>query len=374
MCTKRICEVGALRESGDILRQPKLARMLRLIRRDGPDAFYRGEIAKAIARAMQERGGQITERDLAEYKVARRKPIESSYRDYHIITMPPPSSGGPCLVEALNILETVDLGGVWRRDRGLAQHYVVEAMKHAFADRARWMADTDFASVPVDLLTSKIYAAQLAEAIDVEQTQPIDTYGAIQLPDDSGTSHYSIIDQAGNCVVATETINTSFGSLAAIDEWGLILNNEMDDFAAHTQEANFYGLVQSPRNAPEPLKRPLSSMTPTMILKDDKPELLLGASGGPRIISSVLNVIVNILDYRLDAKDAILAPRVHHQWKPDDIYFDKPAAREVVNSLRRRSHKISQRRKKGVVQAVWVDSNRMIGLSDPRKGGAPAGY
>lgn len=365
---------GALRKAGDILRQPQLARTLRWIRRDGPDAFYRGTIAQAMVQTMRERGGWITGRDLAEYRVARRKPIQSTYRGYQIITMPPPSSGGTCLVEALNILETVDLPRTWQRDRGLAQHYVVEAMKHAFADRARWMADTDFSVVPIDLLTSKEYASLLAEAIDPDKTQPTDTYGAIQLPADSGTSHYSIVDPFGNCVVATETINTSFGSLAAVDEWGLILNNEMDDFAAHRQGANFYGLVQSPRNAPQPLKRPLSSMTPTMIFKDNQPVLLVGASGGPRIISSVLNVIVNLLDYGLRAPQAIAAPRVHHQWRPDEIYFDKPVADAVVQSLRHRSHKISKRRKKGVVQAIWVESNRMIGLSDPRKGGAPSGF
>lgn len=360
--------------AGDRLRQPKLARLLRGIRRGGLDFFYRGEFAEALTRTMQQRGGIITGQDLAGYEVTLRKPIQATYRGYDILTMPPPSSGGACLVEALNILETVDLPRIWRRDPDLARHYLIEAMKHAFADRARWMADADFAPVPIDLLTSKAYAQQLALAIDPNETQPIDTYGAVQIPEDAGTSHYSIIDAVGNCVVGTETINTVFGSLAAVDEWGLILNNQMDDFAAHSAKANYYGLIQSDRNVPEPLKRPLSSMTPTIILQDGQPLLLIGGSGGPRIISSVLNMTLNLLDFGMSPREAMTAVRIHHQWRPEAVVFGKTPPAGMASALEARGHVISDRRSTGVAQLVWVKSNRMIGVSDPRKGGAPAGY
>lgn len=365
---------GVAPSIGDKLCQPKLAQLLRGIRRGGVDFFYRGEFADALARTMQQHGGIITGQDLAGYEVTPRRPIQATYRDYDILTMPPPSSGGACLVEALNILETKDMRRTWRRDPDLARHYLVEAMKHAFADRARWMADADFAPVPVDLLTSKAYAQQLALSIDPNTTQPVDTYGAIQIPEDAGTSHYSIVDAAGNCVVGTETINTVFGSLAAVDEWGLILNNEMDDFAAHSAKANYYGLIQSARNVPEPLKRPLSSMSPTIILRDGQPVLLLGGSGGPRIISSVLNMTLNLLDFGMSPQEAMNAVRIHHQWQPDTVLFDKAPPPSVTSALETRKHAISDRRATGVVQLVWVEPNRMVGVSDPRKGGAPAGF
>jgi len=365
---------GNLRRVGDTLRQPRLGRLLRAIRRDGPAVFYQGRVAKSIAGDMKHNGGLLTARDLADYRVARRQPLRSTYRDCELITMPPPSSGGVCLIESLNILEHTDLGGLWRRDQAAAYHYMIEAMKHAFADRARWLADADFVSVPVGLLTSKPYAAELAAAIDPDGVQPIDTYGAVQIPDDDGTSHYSIVDAAGNCVVATETINTSFGSLAAIDDWGLILNNEMDDFSARASKPNYYGLIQSPRNAPEPLKRPLSSMTPVIVLRSGKPVLLLGASGGPRIISSVLDVMVNSIVLDMDPRAAMTAPRVHHQWVPDTVFFDQPISPALRAGLVRRGHNVSEQTRSGVVQAVYVGPEGLTGVSDPHKGGAPAGY
>jgi gamma-glutamyltranspeptidase/glutathione hydrolase len=202
----------------------------------------------------------------------------------------------------------------------------------------------------------------------------VDKYGTHQIPDDSGTSHFSVIDRWGNCVVSTETINTEFGSLAAVGEWGLILNNEMDDFATRSGKPNAYGLTQSDRNAPAPGKRPLSSMSPTMVFKGGKPVLLLGASGGPRIISSVLNVIVNVLDFGWPLERAIAAPRVHHQWLPNDVVFDRTPDEVLAKALRTRGHAIATYRKKGVVQAILIRDGDLIGASDPRKGGRPAGY
>ena len=268
----------------------------------------------------------------------------------------------------------MDLAALWKTDRPLAFHFIIEAMKHSFADRARWLADADFVPVPTGLLTSKTYARQLALALDAESTVANDTYGALQIPQDGGTSHFCIVDRWGNCVVSTETINTSFGSLAALTEWGLIFNNEMDDFTTHPGEANAFDLRQCLRNAPGPGQRPLSSMSPTMVLAGGRPLLLVGASGGPRIISSVLNVLIGVLDFELPLSEAVAAGRVHHQWQPDKVFFDSAPDAVVTAELRRRGHILADRRMTSAVQAIhWTEAG-LVGASDPRKGGQPAGY
>ncbi len=365
---------GDLRKPGEILRQPALARLLEVVGREGAKGFYSGPVAKAIVNEIGGHGGIITEKDLAGYKVAPRTPLKSTYRGYEIIAMPPPSSGGTCVIETLNILETVDLPAIYKTDSALAYHYFIEAMKHAFADRARWQADADYTFVPTGLLTSKVYAWQLAGSLDQKSTAESDTYGTLQIPNDSGTSHFCIVDSQGNVVVSTETINTSFGSLAAVSEWGLILNNEMDDFSARPGKVNAYRLSQSDRNAVEPGKRPLSSMSPTIVCKDGRPFLLLGGSGGPRIITSVLNVLVGVLDFGRSLEEAIAAPRVHHQWKPDEIRFDRDPDLQLIHGLRQRGHQIRDQHTTGIVQAIHFDGKRLIGASDPRKEGQPRGY
>ena len=365
---------GELSKPGEILRQPALARLLGVIAREGAKGFYSGPVSQAIVNEIKRHGGIVTEDDLAGYKVTPRTPLKSTYRGYEVIAMPPPSSGGTCVIETLNILETVDLSAIYKTDSTLAYHYFIEAMKHAFADRARWQADADYTFVPTGLLTSKVYARQLAGAIDPKSTAESNTYGTLQIPNDSGTSHFCIVDQQGNVVVSTETINTSFGSLAAVADWGLILNNEMDDFSARPGKANAYGLSQSDRNAVEPGKRPLSSMSPTLVCKDGKPYLLLGGSGGPRIISSVLNVLVGVLDFGRSLEEAIAAPRVHHQWKPDEIRFDRDPDLQLIHGLRQRGHQLSDKHTTGIVQAIHFDGKRLIGASDPRKEGQPRGY
>ncbi len=367
---------GRLRSPGERLVQPELARLLEAIAAEGPDHFHRGPVAAAVGRECQAHGGVLRAGDLAAYAVSYRQPVVTAYRGFTIVGMPPPSSGGVCVAEALNILESVGLAAAWRSDPGLGRHYLIEAMKHGFADRARWMGDPDFVTVPVGLLTSKPYAAQLARGIDANRCQDVDTYGTVQIDDDSGTSHFCVVDRWGNCVVSSETINTEFGSLAAVDEWGLILNNEMDDFATEPGQANAFGLVQSDRNDVRPGKRPLSSMSPTIVLKDGRPFLLLGGSGGPRIISSVLNVLVSVADLGLPLEEAMTAPRVHHQWRPDEVFFDAEPPAGLAQALGKRGHHISPQRRIGVVQAVLLDEGgvtpRYIGASDPRKGGAPA--
>jgi gamma-glutamyltranspeptidase/glutathione hydrolase len=246
-------------------------------------------------------------------------------------------------------------------------------MKHAFADRARWLGDADFAAVPAQHLTSKTYARALARRIRATGVASIEAYGAAQLPDDAGTSHFCVVDRWGNCVVSTETINTLFGSLASVDEWGLVLNNEMDDFTAVPGAANAFGLRQSARNAIAPGKRPLSSMSPTIVLRDGKPRLLIGGSGGPRIITSVLNVMLAILDGRASLEKAMQDTRVHHQWMPDEIQFDSDVPQELVIGLAKYGHSMSDTRGTGIVQAVVIDDGRVLGACDPRKGGIPAG-
>jgi len=359
---------------GDRLCQPELARLLKGIGEGGADFFYRGPVASAIERVMKEHGGLVTADDLSGYRVKHRRPIVIEYRDYQIIAMPPPSSGGIALAESLNILESVDLRTMTREDPVLAAHYRVEAMKHAFADRARWLGDDDFADVPVQRLTSKAYARRLASMIRPDRSVELDTYGCDDIQDDSGTSHFCVVDRFGSVVVATETINTVFGSLAAVPEWGLILNNEMDDFAARPGEANIFGLVQSDRNAIAPHKRPLSSMSPTIVLKDSEPFLLLGASGGPRIISSVLNVLLNVTDCDMPLDQAILARRPHHQWRPNQIYFDDTPPHLIEIGLRSMGHDFAKQHRTGVVQAILLTTDGWCGASDPRKGGRPAGY
>lgn len=365
---------GRLPQVGEILRQPNLARLLEGIASGGAEFFYRGPVAYAIAAAMKKHGGIITRKDLAAYKVKQRQPILSTYGEYEIVSMPPPSSGGVALAQTLNILEASRFS-VWaKKEPVLAMHFQIEAMKHAFADRARWLGDADFADVPVAMLTSKVYAVQSAIALNPNGTASLDIYGSTNLPDDSGTSHVCVVDDDGNSVVTSETISTSFGSLAAIGEWGLILNNEMDDFVSEPGKPNAFGLIQSKSNAIQPGKRPLSSMTPTIILKKDKPYLLLGASGGPRIISSVLNVLLCVIDFGMTLEDAMTNLRPHHQWQPDVVVFDQQPPESIKRGLLKRGHTISDRRKTGVVQAILRIEDGWMGASDPRKGGRPAGY
>ncbi len=365
---------GRLPSAGETLKQPALARLLDAIARNGPDFFYNGPVAQAIAREMREYGGIMTESDLAAYQPRLREPLRSRYREYSLILMPSPSSGGVALAETLNILEALDYTSIAKRDPVAATHLQLEAMKHAFADRARYLGDLDFSKAPIDRLISDEYAAELAKRIQTDRPLKIEAYGLVEPPDDAGTSHFCVVDSKGNVVVSTETINTSFGSLAAIEEWGLILNNEMDDFTTEPGKPNAFGLVQSSNNEIGPGKRPLSSMCPTIVMKGNDTFLMLGASGGPRIISSVLNVLLGVTDLRLNLDEAMLRPRPHHQWSPDTVFFDKQPPDDLTEGLAKRGHKMAEKRKTGIVQAIQIIADGWVGASDPRKGGKPAGY
>jgi len=370
---------------GDVLRQPRLADALRRIATAGPAAFYAGAIAEAIADVSP----VIAAGDLARYEVNVGEPLRGTYAGREFLVMPPPSSGGVAMLQTLGLLERLEERG--QRDPAgpptdpLRHHLLAESLKHAFADRASWLADPAFASVPVDRLLADDYLDDLAARIEAESTQAPSAYGSRRggaMIEDGGTSHISVVDSEGNAVAVTETINTEFGSLFVVPEFGLILNNEMDDFLTVRGETNVYGLEQAEANLPAPGKRPLSSMSPTIVLDaDDRVEMVAGASGGPRIITGTLQVLLHAIDHGDDPATAVVRPRLHHQWRPDTLYVEESWTDEAaLADLERRGHSIARRRDIGVVQFVRVRIDPDTGAwsaraaSDPRKGGAPAGW
>lgn len=355
---------------GDHLKNPALARGLKEIAELGGRAFYEGPIADDILRASQSTGGLLTRDDLAKYQIKEREPLLGFFGNYDIYTMPPPSSGGIAMLETINIVESAGL----RLDLPppLFPHLLVEAFKHAFADRAKFLGDPDFCEVPARLV-NKAYASFLCARIRPGSAGSSEGYGGDPPPkEDKGTSHFCIADKEGNIVAMTETINAGFGSFVVSEEFGILLNNQMDDFLTVRGEANLYGLKQSDNNLVAPGKRPLSSMTPTIVMLKDKPVLTLGGSGGPRIITAVTQVLLHTLQFRRPLPDAVAAVRLHHQWMPDEIYFDRKPSDKLFELLSQLGHKLSEERKEAAVQAIqFLEDGTLVGVSDPRKGGAP---
>jgi gamma-glutamyltranspeptidase/glutathione hydrolase len=372
---KIIFSNGKPKKAGEWQKNPDLGKTLRLIADKGVNEFYRGSIAKTIVNAMQKNGGLITMSDLANYKPKIRKPVKGTYHGYDIITMPPPSSGGIVLLEILNILEPFNVG--WN-STGFGSsgyvHLVTEAMKHAFADRAEYMADPDFVKVPVDMLISKTHADKLRAKFDPNLTHPPEFYGSKTLVEDHGTSHYSVLDRFGNVVSATETVNTYFGSKVVIPGTGIVMNNEMDDFSIQPGVPNTFGLIGNENNAIQPGKKPLSSMTPTIILKNKKPFMVVGASGGPRIITGTLQAILNAIDFGMNAEEAVSMPRFHHQWMPDKLNIEREMPSDVRENLVKKGYQLAISENESVVQTILVRDGKITGASDPRKGGFPEGY
>lgn len=361
---------------GDLFVQKDLAKTLKLIAENGKDGFYTGEVAEKIVSQIQSLGGIITFEDLANYNPVERKPIISTYRDYEIITMGPPSGGGITLIQSLNILENKNFS---KDDWGSSEyiHTVTEAFKFSFADRSKHLGDPDFYKVPTDKLISKVYAKELFnkisdKAIPSNQINP----GDFSILDESmETTHYSIIDKDGNAVSTTTTINSSYGSRVVVDGAGFLLNNEMDDFSSKPGEPNQFGLVGSEANKIEPGKRMLSSMTPTIITRNNKPVLILGSPGGSTIPTVVLQVILNYLDFGMDIQEAVNSPRFHHQWLPDKIDFeDFGIAKDVRENLIAKGQYIGQKKILGRVEAIAVENNLYLGATDPRGFGAAIGY
>lgn len=370
---------GKTPEPGAIVKSPQ-ARVLRMIAEQGADAFYRGPVAEAIVAESQRGGGLLTLEDLAEMRPVVRHPLRGRYGRLEILTMPPPSSGGIALLETLNILSAYEAAHENARldalgpDDPLYLHLLTEAMKHAFADRAEFLGDADFVEVPVARLTSREYAAELARRIDREKTKPLSAYGRYLPPRDGGTTHFSIIDANGNAVACTETVNTGFGSYVVEPTYGILLNNEMDDFAAVPGQPNAFGLVQSEKNAVEPGKKPLSSMTPTIAIEDGRAVYVVGASGGPRIISASLQVLLGMIRFQLSPAEAVGRPRIHHQWLPDELIIEDPLWDKVHESLAARGHKLKRGSAGSACQAAFRGEEAVFGGSDPRKNGQARGY
>ncbi|HML95154.1 MAG TPA: gamma-glutamyltransferase [Thermodesulfobacteriota bacterium] len=361
---------------GDVLVQKDLAETLRLISEHGPGAFYEGEIAVKIARFMKERGGLITEKDLKEYSAAPREPVRGTYRGYKIYSMPPPSSGGVHLIEMLNILEGFPLGE-YGHNTARTINLMAEAMKFAYADRSEHLGDPDFKKVPVAELTSKKYAEKLRKKMSPGRVTPSVLVKPGEMPHGEGrnTTHFSVVDSKGNMVSNTYTLNFDYGSKIIVPGTGILLNNEMDDFSMKPGEPNAYGLLGGQANSPEPGKRMLSSMTPTLVLKDGEPFLATGSPGGSLIITTVLQIITNVIDFGMNISEATNAPRVHHQWLPDKLRIEKGISGDTLRLLTERGYTIDTGNTMGSAQSIMKKGEFLYGASDPRRpGGLAEGY
>ncbi len=370
---------GRRLQLGDKIVSPQ-AEVLRLIARNGAKAFYQGEVARAIVAAAGAEGKWLSLQDLAEYQPKERQPLQGRIDRFELITMPPPSSGGVALIESLNMLHAAELEHTgWRltadrRQSPATLHLLTEILKHAFADRAEFLGDPDYVAVPVDRLVSTEYAKTLAKRIRVDATLPPQAYGRYLSSKDAGTTHFSVMDAQGNAVACTETVNTTYGSWIVEPRFGIVLNNEMDDFAAVPGTPNAFGLIQGEANAVAAGKRPLSSMTPTIVIRDGRAVHALGASGGPKIISATLQVLLNLTRYEMPPGTAVLAPRLHHQWMPDQLLLEPGLFDASSSQLKKLGHDIQRTRESAVVQAVSRLPEGLQGASDPRKHGQAAGY
>lgn len=364
-------------KEGDLFVQKDLANTLKLIRDKGIEGFYKNEIANKFVLESDKNGGIFILKDFEDYKTIERKPIIGSYRGYKIVSMPPPSSGGVCLLEALNVLENFNFGkDEWGSSR--YYHILVETLKRVYADRSVHLGDPDFYTVPVDFLTSKKYGNNIANSI-TEKALPSESISATSLKyhESEETTHYSIADKFGNAVSVTYTINSAFGNRIVVDGLGFLLNNEMDDFSVKPGVPNQFGLFGSKANSIQPKKRMLSSMTPTIILKDEKPFIVIGSPGGSTIITQVLQTIINVIDFGMNIYDAVAAPRIHHQWFPDEIYYEKFSfTTDVKNNMIEKGHIFGTERSLGRMEGILIDSEKKLfyGTSDPRAFGKAAGF
>jgi gamma-glutamyltranspeptidase/glutathione hydrolase len=390
---------GNYYQAGESFRQPELARTLERIA-NNPDDFYRGAMARELAASVQKGGGLITADDLARYEVKEREPVRGTYRGYEIISAPPPSSGGIALIEILNILEGYDLAKAGNRS-ALAMHLTLEAFRRAFFDRAEFLGDPDFSRIPVAQLIDKKYGAAWRESIDPMHASAsknlrrpaifsqLEQEAALHPPpaavrEPQHTTHYSVVDPAGNAVAVTTTLNDGFGSRVTAEGLGFLLNDEMDDFAAKQGVPNAYGLIQGPANSIGPGKRPLSAMTPTIVLKGGKLFLVLGSPGGPRIITTVANILMGVVDYGMNIQEAVNAPRFHHQWLPDVTRLEQWFSPDTVRILEQMGHKVEfgidesdtwePTWSDGECIAVDLKTSERLGASDMRNNGKAVGY
>lgn len=367
---------GAPYRAGERLKQPDLAATLARIAVEGPDAFYRGAIPHAVAAASMTGGGILTEADFAGYTAGELPPLGCAYRGYTIVSAPPPSSGGTTLCEILTILSGWEIGAAdYQSPR--AVHLTAEAMRNAFRDRNSVLGDPDFVANPVARLTAPDYAATIRAAIDPAKATPSSALAPVAAGERPQTTHYSVVDGEGNAVSVTYTLNGNFGAAVVAPGTGFLLNNEMDDFAVKPGASNLFGLVQGEANAIQPGKRPLSSMTPTLIEKDGNPAFVLGSPGGPRIITAVLETAMNLIDFRQSPEAAVAAPRFHHQYLPDTLFYEKGGlSPDTVTALGSMGHKLVEQGQWGAVELIAIlPDGRLVGVNDPRRpAGAAIGY
>jgi gamma-glutamyltranspeptidase / glutathione hydrolase len=365
---------GKFYEPGDVFVQADLAKTLGRIAQSGSQDFYRGETAHMLAADMKAHNGTITLADLESYKAIERKPLAGKYRDYDIVTAPPPSSGGVGILQMLGVLEGT---GYEKGGAGSAEvvHYMTEAMRRFFADRNQWMGDPDFVKVPVKGMLDPEYIKKLRASIDPVRATPSAEVkaGSFTRPESFETTHFTVADEEGNIVSLTYTLNGGYGSKVTAEGLGFLLNNEMDDFSGKPGEANMYGLVQGEANSIAPHKTPLSAMTPTIVLKDGKPFLALGSPGGPTIINSVLEVIVNVIDFHMNVQDAVNWPRFHHQHLPDEVRVEPGYSPDTVAILEKNGYTIRRTNAQGEVAAIAFANGWLEGAADPRTEGTAAG-
>jgi len=363
---------GSRFEPGDRLVQADLAATLELIAKEGPNAFYKDPVAAAVAKASGENSGILTSRDFAEYTVTETAPLSCTYRSHLIVSAPPPSSGGTTICEILNILEGYDMTASGFRSAG-SVHLMVEAMRRGYRDRNTFLGDPAFVTNPLERLLSKAYAASLRDEIEHGRGSPAVGQSGPEKPE---TTHYSIVDGEGNAVAVTYTINGSFGADVVAPGTGFFLNNEMDDFTVKAAVPNLYGLVQGEANSIAPGKRPLSSMAPTLVEKDGRLVFVLGSPGGSRIITAVLEAVMNIVDYGMTPQEAVDAPRLHYQGQPDQVYFEPPGLLpDTVKQLAEHGYKLIEQRPWGAVELIAIAHGRLSGVSDNRRpAGAAVGY
>ncbi|MGP4713098.1 MULTISPECIES: gamma-glutamyltransferase [unclassified Psychrobacter] len=358
---------GSAYQPGERLKQLELARSLKLIAAQGADGFYKGETARKLVKAVNDAGGNMSVQDLANYEAIARTPVTGDYRGYEIVSMPPPSSGGIHIVQILNILEGYPLSD-YGQNSAQTIHLMAEAMQLAYADRAEYLGDSDFVDVPASGLTSQAYADNLRRLINPNKATPAKTIKANNpLPYESDqTTHFSIVDKDGNAIANTYTLNFSYGTGLVAEGTGILLNNEMDDFSAKPGTPNGYGLLGGDANAVEAGKRPLSSMSPTLVFKDDKPYIVTGSPGGSRIITTVTQIISNVIDHDMNIAEATHAPRIHDQWLPDEIRVEKALNIDTVNKLKSMGHTVSPKAAMGSTQSIMLTPNGIYGSSDPR--------
>lgn len=364
---------GEALKAGEQLIQTDLAAALELIAKEGRDGFYKGPTAEAIVRSLQERGGIMTLEDLAGYEPVWRTPVRGTYRGYGIVSMPPPSSGGIHLVQMLQLAENFPLGR-YGHNSGQGTHILAEIMKHAYADRSEYMGDPDFSDLPVQELLSEEYEAQTLGRINsMTATPSIDIKpGYLPRLESPETTHFSIVDKDGNAVSNTYTLNFSYGCGIMAKGTGILLNNEMDDFSAKPGVPNAYGLIGGEKNAVEAGKRMLSSMTPTLVLKDNEVRIVTGSPGGSRIITTVLQVLLNVIEYDMNAAEAVNAPRFHHQWLPDRLFVERGFPSDARQNLRALGYTLEMDGTIGGAQTIVIEGNQLTGAADPRREGSVA--